>query len=230
MMAGTTPGVFQPNLSENEVIAFLVRGPDGSWKATTRANPGELGVEAIWLNSDQKRIGLATKGTAANSAATGADVCDLNTTGDRSRSGYSLCNSELVTEVRDIGVLLRPLLAITGAKIRAFKVDEEKMRAALGRTDLDALYAQANELEQASLARSRQRTRTSNEQRSASLNRWRANLAPGNRTACGLAVELRPPLVSVQFHDATRWVRIDQLFPPGYFRSVGEARQHCLRL
>lgn len=84
-------------------IVYLVQQPDGSWQAQLKADASGPGVEAIWLNGSTRTLGLAAMGTDLTSKGDQQSVCNMRQSGDRSKVGYSLCNSILVKEIRDLG-------------------------------------------------------------------------------------------------------------------------------
>lgn len=231
-------GVYHPP-GEQVVAAFLHKDNAGNWKALLEADPNQLGVEAIWLDGETRRVGLAALGTARNTDGKGQAVCNLDVSGDRRKTGYSLCNSELTTTVKDLGLIFTPIKLIPGLHIAALKVDRDKMAAALDGIDLSDLHAAAYGREMA-LEKSAHDARTA-QLRERELQRanaeklwqlqlanaeklrqqqlrtkgvaWQNQVSRGDESVCGLVVEVKRPIALVQFVEEQRWVQIDKLYP-----------------
>lgn len=236
--ARNTRGQVSSVLRGGLTVAYLVRQPDGSWQASVSADASQPGVEAIWMRYSNKTIGLAAMGTALTSSGDQQSVCNMRHTADRSKVGYSLCNSELTSEIHDLGVLLTPLHLLTG-KIAAFRVDREKFAAALSPVDIDALYAAIEQEAAATAAAERQATaerRASAERQAAAerleteqvLKAWRAGLQSGDRTLCGIVVDVREAVISIQVpQSGLKWIRRDSAMPVGASSNAIEVAMYC---
>ena len=128
----------------------------------------------------------------------------------------------------------------------SYQTDTALLAAAISHLDLSAVYEQqaqrleassANRAEEIKLAvqsmremlrdqeLERQRLRQEAIEREEALmvatmdrrQEYYSNLSVGDRTVCGLVVEINDPLVSIQFRDGLRWVRIDELIHPEEF-------------
>ncbi|MBB4660407.1 hypothetical protein [Parvularcula dongshanensis] len=126
------------------------------------------------------------------------------------------------------GLDLDRLYADAAAHRAGFAAEQtDKLRAAAAAYDAAAVEAER----QAELEREEAAQREAEYQ--ASLAPWRASLAPGDRTACGLVVKVDPPIVQIQYAEVPRWVRIDQIVPAGTFEGdpdVTKGIRYCARL
>ena len=215
-------------------ILYLTKTQSGRWEASRTGEAGRAGTEAIWLDPQQKQIGLAAAGTALQTNGQAASVCENTVDYDRPASGYLACNSALVSEVKDLGVVftpLRPLMAMTGTKITAFKADVPKLAAALSGVDLDTVSNEMTAIKTHQKEAAKEQYRQQQLAREAAVRHFQATATTGTKTLCGLIVDTRKDLVEVQL-DGTggqrQWTGRANIQPQG---SVGPSARlrHCTR-
>lgn len=207
-------------------IAYLIPKPEGAWQLSATGDASEPGVEAIWMNGRDRTLGLAAMGTALTSKGDQQSVCNMRHSGDRAKVGYSLCNSTMTKEIRDLGVLLTPMYVITG-KIGAYRADTEKLSAALAQTDLNSVWAvidaSADDLQRKQAAAIRREQDD--------LANWRASLQSGDETLCGPVVDTRDALVSIAIRGkGLVWQRRGEVQPPHSVSDAYTAVSYCQSL
>lgn len=208
------------------LIVYAVSEADGSWRLHADADASKPGVEALWVLPDRKMVGLAATGTAMTSAGDRQSVCNSRHTGDRNKVGYALCNSTLISEIRDLGVLLIPLRPVTG-KIASYRADVTKIQALLADVDLDTVafnLQQARQQVQREQVRDSMASQARHEQQLAA---WRAGLKGGTETDCGHIIETRGPMVRIAgINSSVMWLPRDRVFPRG-IRTPAERIINC---
>lgn len=208
------------------LIVYAVSQGDGSWRLHADADASQPGVEALWLLPEKKMVGLAATGTAMTSAGDRQSVCNSRHTGDRLKVGYGLCNSTLVSEIRDLGVLLTPLRPVTG-KIASYRADVGKIQAIIANVNLDTV---AFNLGQARQQLEREQTRAAMESQvrfAQQLASWRAGLQIGSETDCGYVIETRGPMVQIAGSNrSVMWLPREKVFPRGT-RTPAELIINC---
>ncbi|TAJ51630.1 MAG: hypothetical protein EPN60_04360 [Nevskiaceae bacterium] len=232
--ARNTKGQVRPAPRDGTRVAYLILQNDGSWLPAADADASEPGIEAVWLRKSDRTIGLAVMGTDLTTKGDQQSICNRRHTADRAKSGYSLCNSDLVSEIHDMGVLLTPLFVLTG-KIGAYRVDSEKLAQALSGVDIDAFYdavnrpiVEAEAREAANNAEAARQAALRREQRLEDLKPWQSNLQPGDRTICGMVVDVRPAVISIQTpQNGLKWIRRDAARPIGMSNDAMEIAVYC---
>lgn len=196
-------------------IVYLVQQPNGTWQASLQADASQPGVEAIWLNGANRTLGLAAMGTALTTKGDQQSVCNMRQTGDRSKVGYSLCNSVFAREIKDLGVLLTPLHVLTG-KIGAYRADSEKLSAALSGANIDQLWATVDRQTAIAQQQDAQQVRAQIQAEAQALAQWRAGLREGVQTLCGPVIEARASVVAISVRGrGVVWQTREQVQPPG---------------
>lgn len=211
-------------------ILYLVRQPDGTWQASLQADASQPGVEAIWLNGANRTLGLAAMGTALTTKGDQQSVCNMRQTGDRSKVGYSLCNSVFAREIKDLGVLLTPLHVLTG-KIGAYRADSEKLSAALSGANIDQLWAEVDRQTAAAQQQASQQVRAQVQAEAQALTQWRAGLREGVQTLCGPVIEAKTSVVAISVRGrGVVWQTREQVQPPGAATDGFMAASYCSSL
>lgn len=184
------------------------------------------------IPSTPKLIGLTAAGTAQQTNGNAASVCEKTVDYDRAASGYLACNSAMVSEVKDLGVIFKPLapvMALSGTKITAYQADVPKLVSALAGVDLDALSGDMSAVKAHQQNAARAQYRQQRLARAAAEQHFQDTATIGSKTLCGMIVNIRADLVEVHI-DGTggerRWTKRSNIRPPG---SLGPAAQlhHC---
>ena len=81
-------------------------------------------------------------------------------------------------------------------------------------TELDASQKERRAAE-AGVARMQEALRQAAAERERATERFRQTLNVGDQTHCGMIIEMKKPIVKVQAPGGDRWLRLDQVLPPG---------------
>jgi len=218
-----------PNAS-NARILYLIKQPDGTWKASPQANASQPGVEAVWLNGASRTLGLAAMGTTLTTKGDKQSVCNMRQTGDRSKVGYSLCNSDFKQEIKDLGVLFTPLEVI-GGKVSSYRADSESLHAALSDTDIDLLWAEVDRLAVIAQQEEDRRIQAQVQAANQALAQWRAGLREGIQTLCGPVIEAKSSVVAISVRGrGLVWQTREEVQPPGVMSDGFTTSTYCKTL
>ncbi|MBB4660377.1 hypothetical protein GGQ59_002929, partial [Parvularcula dongshanensis] len=241
-------------------VVYLRHTGEDSWEASLTGNLADPNQEAVWLRASDKSVGLAAAGEVRDRIRGRNDACIVKEKAPRRVAGYTGCNSVLTAPRGVLGKTAAAAAGFTpegaAADPISYAAHPPWMREALAGLDLDRLYADAAARRESFAAGQTDRLRAAaaaydaaaaEDERQAELEReeaarreaeyqaslapWRASLAPGDRTVCGLVVRVDPPIVQIQYAEAPRWVRIDQIVPAGTFEPASVDRVvYCARL
>lgn len=224
-----------PMLPTEFHILYLTDLGNGAWMATIKGDASKVGTEVIWLDSQHKTLGLAATGTSLQTNLKSASVCGKVVDYDREKAGYLACNSNLVSRVKDLGLILAPLnavMALTGDRIIAFEADTTKIAQALADVDLDG-FARQLDAEFAEEQRyAKEQLAEQNQAREQYILQFQHNAGVGTRTLCGLVIGIRGNIVEVQSNlnkGQTAWLERSQITPP-VAMPISSVLSHCAKL
>ncbi len=182
-------------------ILYLTKQEDASWRASQVGDASTPSTEAIYLDPDTQTIGLAASGTSLQTNGQAASVCTKVIDYDRKRSGYLACNSELVSTVKDLGVIfipLKPLMKLTGDDITAFELDQTVLAEALEKVNIDLVASELSAQYEHQQIAAKKAMLGQKAEREAQTAYFRAHATVGTKTLCGIVIAEIGSLVEIQ--------------------------------